>query len=141
MDAVAPEYGLGRTTFAAECRSNLAEATGWVWALVLLGVLVLLASAMIMVVLRSAQGNRATAVSALPTAASQIEHLARLRDQGLLKSSNGRSRTYFEVLSHKTSVAGHYASAATSCRHNSQLDPVLSNSCSNLEIDRWNQPR
>ncbi|MFJ4229191.1 SHOCT domain-containing protein [Paenarthrobacter nicotinovorans] len=84
MDALAPEYGLGLTTYAAECRSNLAEATGWVWAFVLLGVLVLLASAIIMAVLRSAQNNRATAAPALPTAASQIEHLARLRDQGLV---------------------------------------------------------
>lgn len=84
MDALAPEYGLGRTTYAAECRSSLAEATGWVWAFVLLGVLIILASAIIMAVLRSAQGNRATAVPTLPTAASQIEHLARLRDHGLV---------------------------------------------------------
>ncbi len=84
MDALAPEYGLGRTTYAAECRSNLAEATGWVWTFILLGVIVALASAIIMAVLRSGQSSRASAITAPPTAASQIEHLARLRDQGLV---------------------------------------------------------
>jgi hypothetical protein len=82
MDAMAQDSGLGYTGYAAECRSRIAEATGWVWALVLIGVLVLLASAIIMAVLRSGPANRQLALA--PTAVSQIEDLARLRDKGLV---------------------------------------------------------
>lgn len=82
MDAMARDGGLGYTRYAAECRSSIAAATVWVWVLILIGVLVLLASAIIMAVLRSVQANRQLAPA--PTTASQIEELARLRDKGLV---------------------------------------------------------
>lgn len=53
-----------------------------VWVLILLGLLIVLASAIIMAVLRSGQTNRV--VTSAPTLASQIEDLARLRDKGLV---------------------------------------------------------
>jgi hypothetical protein len=81
-DAMALEGGLGRMGYAAECRADIAAATVWVWVLILIGVLVVLGSAIIMAVLRSGQANRPTAPAA--TAAAQIEDLARLRDKGLV---------------------------------------------------------
>lgn len=82
MDALSQDNGLGFTSYAAECRSDIAAATVWVWVLILIGVLVALASAIIMVVLRSGHVGRQVAVA--PTAAAKIEDLARLRDKGLV---------------------------------------------------------
>lgn len=84
MDAIAQDSGLGQTTYAADCRESIASATVWVWVLILIGVLLILGSAII--VLRSAQASRAATPAArpMPTAASQIEELARLRDKGLV---------------------------------------------------------
>jgi hypothetical protein len=84
MDAMAQDAGLGRTTYAADCKDKIESATGVVWVLVLIGVLLILASAIIMAILRSAQTSRAAAAQVMPTAASQIEDLARLRDKGLV---------------------------------------------------------
>lgn len=81
MDALSLDNGLGFTSYAAECRSDIAAATVWVWVLILIGVLVALASAIIMAVLRSGQTSRHTAA---PTTAAQLEDLARLRDKGLV---------------------------------------------------------
>lgn len=82
MDAIAPEYGLGVTNYAAQCRDSIAGATALTWTLIVLGIIVLLASFLIQAVIRSGQINRAPVV--VPTAASQIEELARLRDKGLV---------------------------------------------------------
>lgn len=86
MDALAQDYGLGRTTYAADCKESIASATVWVWVLILIGVLVILGSAIIVAILRSAHASRAAipAAKTAPTAASQIEELARLRDKGLV---------------------------------------------------------
>lgn len=86
MDAIAQDSGLGRTTYAADCRDNIASATVWVWVLILIGVLLILASAIIMAIFRAAHASRAAipAAQPMPTTASQIEELARLRDNGLV---------------------------------------------------------
>ncbi|KIS27834.1 hypothetical protein TV39_08870 [Arthrobacter sp. SPG23] len=86
MDAIAQDSGFGRTTYAADCKESIASATVWVWALILIGVLLILASAIIMAILRSTQASRAATPAAhpMPTAASQIEELARLRDKGIV---------------------------------------------------------
>lgn len=86
MDAMAQDSGLGRTTYAAGCRESIASATVWVWVLILIGVLLMLGSSIIMAVLRSGQASRAATPVArpMPTVASQIEELARLRDKGLV---------------------------------------------------------
>lgn len=86
MDALAQDSGIRGTTYAADCKESITSATVWVWALILIGVLVVLASAIIMAVLRSAQAPRAAtpAPQAVRTPASQIEDLARLRDKGLV---------------------------------------------------------
>lgn len=81
-DAMALGSGLGHMGYAAECRTDIAAATVWVWVLILIGVLVVLGSAIIMAVLRSGHANRPTAPAT--TAAAQIEDLARLRDKGLV---------------------------------------------------------
>lgn len=49
MEVIRQDRGLGITGFAAKCRSNVAEATVRVWALILLNLLILLASAIIRV--------------------------------------------------------------------------------------------
>jgi hypothetical protein len=82
MDAIAQDSGLGITNYAVECRASIAEATTWTWVLIIIGVLVVLGSAIIMAIIRSGQASRAAA--APPTTASQIEDLARLRDKGLV---------------------------------------------------------
>jgi hypothetical protein len=82
MDAIAPEYGLGVTNYAAQCRDSIAGATALTWTLIVLGVIVMLASFLIQAVIRSGHANRAPVV--VPTAALQIEELARLRDKGLV---------------------------------------------------------
>ena len=86
MDALAQDAGLGPTTYAADCKDKIESATAVVWVLVLIGVLLILASAIIMAILRSAQKSRAAipAAQVMPTAATQIEDLARLRDKGLV---------------------------------------------------------
>ncbi len=82
MDALSQDNGLGSMGYAAECRADIASATVWVWVLILLGVLIVLASAIIMAVLRS--GHTPRQVGPIQTPASQIEDLARLRDKGLV---------------------------------------------------------
>lgn len=82
MDAIASDSGLGATSYAANCRSSISEATTWTWVFLIIGVMVLLASFIIQAVIRSGQASRATAT--VPTVAAQIEDLARLRDKGLV---------------------------------------------------------
>lgn len=86
MDAIAQDSGLGRTTYAADCRDNIESATVWIWVLILTGVLLILASAIIIAILRSAHSALVATSSAQPmlTITSQIEELARLRDKGLV---------------------------------------------------------
>lgn len=84
MDAIAQDSGFGRTTYAADCKDNIESAAVWVWVLILIGVLLILASAIIMAILRTAHAPRMRNSSGQPTAASQIEDLARLRDKGLV---------------------------------------------------------
>lgn len=81
-DALSSDYGLGITSYAAECKESIDAASTWTWVLIIVGVLVLLGSVIIRAILRSTQPNRETNVR--PTIASQIEDLARLRDQGLI---------------------------------------------------------
>jgi hypothetical protein len=82
QNAVAQDVGLGYTGYAASCRASIADATTWTWALIIIGVLVILASFIIQAVIRSGSASRAAASA--PTTAAQIEDLARLRDKGLV---------------------------------------------------------
>lgn len=84
MDAYAPAYGYS-SDYAADCQVDMVSATTTTWILIGLGVLVTLASALIMATIRSgARGRAAEAPPAVQTMASRIEDLARLRDKGLV---------------------------------------------------------
>lgn len=83
MDAYAPTYGY-RTDYAGECVAALASAKTTTWVLIGFGILVSLASALIMATVRAGKSRAATAAPAVQSMASKIEDLARLRDQGLI---------------------------------------------------------
>lgn len=84
MDAYAPSYGYS-SDYSSECREDMVGATTTTWVLIGLGVLVTLASALIMATIRSGRARTAAGPStSVQTMASRIEDLARLRDKGLV---------------------------------------------------------